>query len=360
MSAFFDFHVTLRLLEANMSEKIEKTIFIVGNSRSGTTMLGRIFNNHPKVHTFNELHYFDAIAPADKYVAGEELSGEKATAVLSKLLRNERDGMYSKNGDEIYAKDAQLILKSLDRVDYKNIFSSFINYETRLNGKTIACKQTPYYLSYLPEIIDNMENVYFIYLVRDPRAVALSQKNRWRRNSLSGSNHPIFKEVLRSWANYHPYLTSKIWASCEGKSNKYTHMANFQKIRYEDLVDKPEAILASLCAWLDVEFKPTMVEIPFVGSSIRSDQSQNTGTDKSRISAWKNSGGLSATEISTIQNVAKHKMKSLGYDIEPVRTNALNKIASTLSLCGKAFLSISLNIYRSGNPLILIKRRLNL
>lgn len=34
-------------------------IFIVGNSRSGTTMLGRILGLHGKVHTLEELHFFD-------------------------------------------------------------------------------------------------------------------------------------------------------------------------------------------------------------------------------------------------------------------------------------------------------------
>ena len=33
-------------------------VFIVGNSRSGTTMMSRVFGNHPEIHAFNELHFF--------------------------------------------------------------------------------------------------------------------------------------------------------------------------------------------------------------------------------------------------------------------------------------------------------------
>ena len=33
-------------------------VFVVGNSRSGTTMMGRILGNHPDVYTFGELHFF--------------------------------------------------------------------------------------------------------------------------------------------------------------------------------------------------------------------------------------------------------------------------------------------------------------
>jgi len=343
-----------------MFDKVEKTIFIVGNSRSGTTMLGRVFNNHPKVHTFKELHFFDAIASADIYTAGDKVSIEKASSALNKLFRNERDGMYSKIGYEKYAADTDAVIAHVERKDLASIYSSFIDFETRSNGKSIACKQTPYYLSYVPEISGSMANVYFIYLVRDPRAVALSQKNRWRRNSLSGSNHPLFKEVVRSWANYHPYITSKIWVNCERKANAYADMSNFRKITYEELVDEPVGTLNGLCEWLDIDFEPTMVDIPFVGSSMKTDQSDKTGTDKSRINAWKESGGLSDTEISIIQKVSGTEMQSLGYDIEPVQANVLKKIAASMSLCVKALLSICLNMYRSGNPLILIKRRLNL
>lgn len=36
-------------------------IFIVGNSRSGTTMMGRILGNHTDVFTFHELHFFEQL-----------------------------------------------------------------------------------------------------------------------------------------------------------------------------------------------------------------------------------------------------------------------------------------------------------
>ena len=38
-----------------------KQIFIVGSSRSGTTMMGRILGKHPDVFTFKELHFFGTI-----------------------------------------------------------------------------------------------------------------------------------------------------------------------------------------------------------------------------------------------------------------------------------------------------------
>jgi hypothetical protein len=34
-------------------------ICIVGNSRTGTTMLGRILGRNSAIHTFSELHFFE-------------------------------------------------------------------------------------------------------------------------------------------------------------------------------------------------------------------------------------------------------------------------------------------------------------
>ena len=34
-------------------------IFIAGNSRSGTTLMGRILANHSQVFTFSEMHFLE-------------------------------------------------------------------------------------------------------------------------------------------------------------------------------------------------------------------------------------------------------------------------------------------------------------
>ncbi|MEP7168745.1 MAG: sulfotransferase, partial [Bacteroidota bacterium] len=34
-------------------------IFVAGNSRSGTTLMGRILGKHTTVFTFNELHFLE-------------------------------------------------------------------------------------------------------------------------------------------------------------------------------------------------------------------------------------------------------------------------------------------------------------
>lgn len=333
-------------------------LFIVGNSRSGTTMLGRILGTHQEVHTFHELHYFDSVAPAAKYDSQAVLSKVDCLKAINTLFVRERNGLYAvDNGDE-FAQEANTVLEGLESYTFAELYSAFIKFETCVNGKSIPCKQSPYYLSYVEEIDRNITNAKYIYLGRDPRAVALSQKNRWRRNSLSGAKHPLVKEVLRSWANYHPYITSKIWVGCELKAEQFSGKKNFKVVRYEDLVSEPERTLKDLCSWLGIEYESNMIAIPFVGSSTRSDQSKTLGVDKSRKDAWRN-GGLSNTELYVIQKVAGAEMSNAGYEPIAIKRNYLLLGLSFLSGIGKAVLSVVLNIHRSKNIITLLKRRLN-
>src|SRR3954466_9642880 len=99
----------------------DRIIFIVGNSRSGTTMMLRIFNNHPELMVLNELHFFEQLwAPEDKE---KPISTEKAVELASRLILTQRIGYMTHDqnysqfageatilvdeipGDELYAED---------------------------------------------------------------------------------------------------------------------------------------------------------------------------------------------------------------------------------------------------------------
>ncbi|WP_263786843.1 sulfotransferase [Salinibacter grassmerensis] len=57
--------------------------FVVGSSRSGTTMMGRILGRHPAVYTFHELHFFEQMwSPG----AGTFTDRTEAVEVATSLL----------------------------------------------------------------------------------------------------------------------------------------------------------------------------------------------------------------------------------------------------------------------------------
>ena len=66
-----------------MVESNSKQIFIVGCSRSGTTMMGRILGKNPSVFTFRELHFFGTLWTQ---ASNQELTKNEQIELLSKLF----------------------------------------------------------------------------------------------------------------------------------------------------------------------------------------------------------------------------------------------------------------------------------
>ena len=68
-----------------------KYIFIVGSSRSGTTMISRVLNQHHLVHTFKELHFFSQIYSSRKK---DHISAKKAIEIMNVLLMRQEFGLF--------------------------------------------------------------------------------------------------------------------------------------------------------------------------------------------------------------------------------------------------------------------------
>ena len=69
-----------------------KQIFIVGSSRSGTTMMSRIINNHRDVFTFKELHFFSRISGRR---INKKIDRSKQIKLLARLFCVQEEGVFT-------------------------------------------------------------------------------------------------------------------------------------------------------------------------------------------------------------------------------------------------------------------------
>ena len=81
-------------------EKLNKYIFIVGNSRSGTTLLSRILSNHDKVFSFKEIHFFEKIV---NYKKDKSIQYNESKEILSKLLGIQDLGLFNYTENKEYS-----------------------------------------------------------------------------------------------------------------------------------------------------------------------------------------------------------------------------------------------------------------
>lgn len=331
-------------------------IFIVGNSRSGTTMLGRMLGNNSKVNLFPELHLFGPCIAHGKEL--DIISKDDCLKIFTWLIDVYENGFHAKRNPENYSAAAL----SMTEAFYKNglnawdAYNYFVHQAALKNNKEIPCEDLPGNVFKLSQLINKFPTCKIIHLVRDPRDVVLSQKNRHQRRKMGG-NYVTKKESLRFWANYHPYFISRLWKNAVSSAIEFENHPNVITIKFEDLLLNTSSVLRKICNHCEITFEETMLLVPQVGSSSQQDDPTKLGVDEKRVGAW-HRGGLSNGEIAICENIAINEMNHYGYSLSGVRVNVFTKLWFFALMPVKAIMAIILNWNRTKGIISFIKNRI--
>ena len=330
-------------------------IFVAGNSRSGTTMMGRILNNHEKVHTFPELHFFEQLWSGRE--KGKILSHDEAMKLTGLLLNISREGYFAKRHVEDFFSEAKPIVDLIQPAEITSlkIFASVIVAEAKRNGKEFPCDQTPQNVFYIGEILEAYADSVFINMVRDPRDVLLSQKRKWKRRFLGGT-HATWYETIRAWTNYHPLTISKLWNSAI-RAGQNVNDSRVLTVQFEKLLENPDETIRNICSHVGISFSEKLKEVPHMGSSSGMDQKDVKGIRRDRAQSW-NKGGLNSTEIWICQHTCAGYMNKLGYAKEKISGNPLIILFYYLLFPVKLGFAFLLNLHRMKNIGETIRKRL--
>lgn len=331
-------------------------IFIVGNSRSGTTMLGRAFGLHSQVHTFKELQFFENVVGEYEMRPGATLPETRLVEIGARLLTSIRMGVFETNCSDTIREETRDLIKKQGITDAMTLYAHMLQAETQSAGKAIPCEQTPRYLFDTKAILASFPDARFIHIYRDPRAVLLSQKNRWRRGFLAKTRMPLVW-IMRSWSNYHPYLTSRVWKSSMTKGRELCSDPRFVEVAYESLLQNSQVEMQRLCDHAGIAFEPTMLAVQQIGSSSHRDRESSQGFDASRTHAWRE-GGLTRSEIGICEQTAGATMENRGYTRSGINASFLGKGMLWATLIPKGILAVVLNFRRFRSLGTSILRRL--
>jgi hypothetical protein len=335
----------------------DKIIFIVGNSRSGTTMMLRILNNHQQLMVLNELHFFEQLwSPDDK---GKTISKEKALEIAAKLVMIQRKGYNTGFIDftQFYIEAEEVIATLLNNeFTAEAVFTAMARREIALNNKQIVCEKTPQNVFYIKEIFELFPNAKVVNMVRDPRAILLSQKNKWNRKNLGGW-YITRRESIRLQINYHPITLSKLWNAAINAAGLFKTDQRLISVRFEDLLENPEQTIRTICKHIEVDFDAKMMNITQESSSIEKD-SKEIGFKKERASNWLK-GGLNITERWICQTICKKNMQQYGFPIEDIKPNIFYLLFYYISFPVKISLALLMNLDRMKNMAETLKRRMS-
>ena len=334
-------------------------IFVVGNSRSGTTMRGRILGKHPSVYTFGELHFFGQLCAPP---FSSELPKAEIEKRAAQLYCIQREGYRTHGDPQRFIGEAQKFLKCLTAHPKTSaaLFEAFLCHETAENGGVIPCDQTPRNVFYIADILELYPEAKIINMIRDPRDVLLSQKRKWKRRFLGGSDLPI-KEMLRDWINYHPITISHIWCTAVNAAEKFLHHDRVTSVYFEELLMHPDMTVKHLCDFVDITYTDEMLQVPQVGSSVAEDRPQQLGINPQRAHSWHSNitgGELSSAEIYLNQTITAALMKKHNYAPTSVRLNIASLVFHLLTFPVKLVGAFLFNLDRIKNIRETLKRRL--
>lgn len=317
--------------------------------------MGRILGKHPDVYTFGELHFFGQLwSPT----FSSKLSRQTAEELASQLLCIQREGYRTHGNPHRFLEEARTFLGALPEYPATpdRLFSAFLRYEAFQNNKVVPCDQTPRNVFYIDEILRFYPQAKIINMIRDPRDVLLSQKQKWKRRFLGGTDMPL-KETLRDWVNYHPITISRIWHTAVTTADRFIDSDQVISIYFEELLSHPEATVRHVCDFIGMNYATSLLQVPQVGSSVNADKPQQLGINPHRANSWENSE-LSTTEIYISQKLNETLMKKHNYVPIPIRPNLASLVVSLFLFPIKLVLAFLFNLDRMKNIRETLKRRL--
>jgi hypothetical protein len=270
-------------------------------------MVNRILGNSSDVTALNELHYLGHIW--DTTLPSTTLSREKALASAAILLKHIRRGLWGGDASNAEISCAQSIISKGTTWTHRDIYQQVLTHE--MNGSSrFVTDQTPRNVFFVTEILELFPQAKIIHMIRDPRAVLASQRNRWKTKWLGGGGMPL-GNAFRMLANYHPYTLSKLWAATAKIADSNRNQDRYRVVIFEQLVSRPDYEVEKICRFIGIEYRHEMLAVPQIGSSNKLHATDKIGVTSDVIDAWKNN--LPEGDVLVCEHLTRQWMKRYGY-----------------------------------------------
>jgi hypothetical protein len=221
-------------------------VFIVGCPRSGTTLLQRLVDSHPRIAIVPEVEWIPR-----RYQNREGLTPDGLmTPQFAKILRS--FGRYSSL--PISQEELRDLLAQHPPLSYSKFISLLFDRYGKARGKELVGNKTVDHARNIATLHELWPEAKFVHLVRDGRDVCLSALSWRRADSLASrfstwSRDPVSTAAL--WWEWHVRLARE--------AGRPLGSTLYHEIRYESLVDQPAAECRSLCEFLQLPFQEEML-----------------------------------------------------------------------------------------------------
>ena len=271
----------------------------VGSGRSGTTLFRNVFDSHPELAMTHEAHFIAPLARRGSRYATS--AGFDVDGFVADLYANSN---FRRQGLEETEVRARLAAEPSGTVA-DAIRSVMATYAAK-EGKPLYGDKTPGYVIHLDVLAETFPEARFVHIIRDGRDVAMAYLDRdeWGPSSMGDAAH---------------YWRSRV---SRGRRAGKALGARYREVRYEDMVDDPEAVTRDLCDFLGLTFDPSMLRFhekgaSFIAESNTPEAFQNLAKPITKgMRDWRIQ--MAPDDVALFEGIAGDLLDELGYEVTGV------------------------------------------
>jgi len=266
-------------------------LFIVGMPRSGTKLLRDLLNQHsavgiPRIETEFLPYWFEHWQDWGDLSEQNQFQRFYERVRTSSYFRYQNDADSLISGDVWFSKCADFTAEG--------VFEALMRHDGLApEAGMIWGDKSPSYVRHLNALSERFPTARFVHIVRDVRDYCLSIHKAWGKN------------MLRAAQRWTDDVQSAIEA---GKGLEGRVLV----IRYEDLLDNPEATLRKIAGHIERDFEPQMTRL--------SQTAENLGDTAGAVEVIANNQSkyleaLKPDRIQAIEAIAGTVLRSLDYPV---------------------------------------------
>lgn len=226
-------------------------LFIIGNPRSGTTLLRLMLHNHINIIIPPECGF--AVWWYDKYKNWNK-DYIKKNKILDSFMKDFKSSKKIETWELDYYKLKKFII--FNKVEtYSELVSAIYEFYGKSLGKDFSIwgDKNNFHLKYISILKKLFPEAYFIHIIRDGRDIACSYKELAKKRFMSkyAPNLPVdIQKIANEWVQNISNIRNSFSCFCWEK---------VYELKYEDLVRNTEIELRKICKFLKEPFDDNML-----------------------------------------------------------------------------------------------------
>ena len=296
----------------------DSPVFIVGMSRSGTTLLSRMLDAHSQMAILPETWMYLVL---DRFGCMERISNAwQNTLFFNEVWKNLKS--YRDPAGQILAREAARCAGYVGPTF--RLLEDFGRAYARERRAKIWGEKTPAHALWLPQIRTLFPRARVLFMVRDPRDVLVSYDERW-----GAGKREI--EYLTSTASLLKYYMKHLLERPAFPPEQISW------VRYESLVADPSREIERICAFLEVDFEDSMLAFYRNHPNVMEEMSEGKHhallsypVTTAKVGLY--TQALEPSHIALVERVLGNEMQALGYPLAPSNSDSSISRSQSASL----------------------------